>query len=166
MGAKNQAISKGIFSESSPAHGHGQPTTTTTRTRKPHGLIAEDCITDIISRTIPRHACHLSLFSKIFRSAADSDVVWERFLPPECQSIISKFSKLTLPGFAFQEGALSPPPSLDTQSGKICCMIFPRDLTITWGNLPTNWTWTSPPGARFISRLFLVTSSFIRTVFG
>lgn len=48
------------------------------------------------------------LFSKIFRSAADSDVVWERFLPPECQSIISKFSKLTLPDLRSKK-ELSPP---------------------------------------------------------
>ncbi|XP_044481110.1 putative F-box protein PP2-B12 [Mangifera indica] len=133
-------------------------------------LLPEGCIAAIISCTTPRDACRLSLVSSIFKSAAESDVVWERFLPREYQSIISKSSHCpscsSSPSFLLglplkkelflslcdhpiliDDGKKSF--SLDKQSGKICCMISSRDLMIVWGDTPTYWRWTSLPGARF-----------------
>ncbi|KAL6132450.1 hypothetical protein ACLB2K_064693 [Fragaria x ananassa] len=49
--------------------------------------LPEGCIAHIISLTTPRDACRLSLLSKLFRSAADSDAVWDKFLPPETRTM-------------------------------------------------------------------------------
>ncbi|XP_044481116.1 F-box protein At2g02240-like [Mangifera indica] len=81
----------------SMANHHQQRTTDSLQQQQleqgsPISLLPEGSIADIISRTTPRDACRLALFSKIFRSAAESDVVWERFLPPDYQTIISKSS--------------------------------------------------------------------------
>ncbi|XP_044481128.1 F-box protein SKIP3-like [Mangifera indica] len=81
----------------SMANHHQQRTTDSLQQQQleqesPISLLPEGCIADIISRTTPRDACRLALVSKIFRSAAKSDVVWERFLPPDYQTIISKSS--------------------------------------------------------------------------
>ncbi|KAK0606836.1 hypothetical protein LWI29_004979 [Acer saccharum] len=55
------------------------------------GMLAlpEDCIAAVISFTSPRDACHLACVSTTFRSAADSDIVWDRFLLTEYLSAIS-----------------------------------------------------------------------------
>ena len=52
--------------------------------------LPEGCIANVLSFTTPRDACALSLVSSAFRSAAQSDVVWERFLPSDYRSIISQ----------------------------------------------------------------------------
>ncbi|KAK0581379.1 hypothetical protein LWI29_013092 [Acer saccharum] len=51
--------------------------------------LPEGCIAAVISFTTPRDACHLACVSTTFRSATDSDVVWDRFLSPEYLSAIS-----------------------------------------------------------------------------
>ncbi|KAK0580802.1 hypothetical protein LWI29_006425 [Acer saccharum] len=58
------------------------------------GLLSlpEGCIAAVISFTSPREACHLACVSTTFRSAADSDVVWDRFLPQEYSSSWSSSS--------------------------------------------------------------------------
>ena len=45
-------------------------------------VLPEDCIAAVISFTTPRDACRLACVSTIFRSAADSNIVWDRFLCP------------------------------------------------------------------------------------
>lgn len=55
--------------------------------------LPEGCIANILSFTTPRDACVLSLVSSSFRSAAQSDVVWERFLPSDLHAIVSQTSK-------------------------------------------------------------------------
>uniref|UniRef100_A0A2P2M949 F-box protein PP2-B10-like n=1 Tax=Rhizophora mucronata TaxID=61149 RepID=A0A2P2M949_RHIMU len=52
--------------------------------------LPEGCIAEVLSLTGPRDACRLSAVSSTFRSAADSDAVWERFLPPDYRSILSR----------------------------------------------------------------------------
>ncbi|GAY31691.1 hypothetical protein CUMW_287780, partial [Citrus unshiu] len=47
------------------------------------------CISHIISLTTPGDACRLAVVSPVFKSAADSDLVWERFLPSDYKLIIS-----------------------------------------------------------------------------
>ena len=55
------------------------------------GILAlpEGCIANVISFTTPSDACRLACVSTTFRSAADSDVVWDRFLPSDYLSAIS-----------------------------------------------------------------------------
>jgi hypothetical protein len=52
--------------------------------------LPEECIATIISFTSPRDACRDALVSRMFGSAAGSDLVWKRFLPPDYQQIISE----------------------------------------------------------------------------
>ncbi|KAL6142953.1 hypothetical protein ACLB2K_061228 [Fragaria x ananassa] len=118
----------------------------------------EGCIAHIISLTTPRDACRLSLLSKLFRSAADSDAVWDKFLPPETRTMspeelgvfaarTKKEVFLALCPVLFREGKLSF--SLDKWSGKKCYMVSARELGVIWGNTPIYWRWISHPESRF-----------------
>lgn len=54
--------------------------------------LPEGCIANVLSLTCPRDASRLSLVASVFRSAAESDAVWDRFLPPDYRDIISRSS--------------------------------------------------------------------------
>ncbi|KAF5469341.1 hypothetical protein F2P56_013423 [Juglans regia] len=121
--------------------------------------LPQECIANIISGTSPRDACRLSLVSRAFESAATSNLVWERFLPPDCQEIISSSSSssslnmLTKKNLYFH---LCDNPILignsnnmsfqiDKLSGKKCLMLAARELSIIWGSgeTPHYWEWIS-----------------------
>lgn len=53
-------------------------------------LLPEGCIADAVSHTSPVDACRLALVASSFRSAAESDSVWERFLPSDYQELIAR----------------------------------------------------------------------------
>lgn len=59
--------------------------------------LPEGCIANILSFTSPRDVCRLSLLSSTFRSAAQSDAVWNKFLPSDFHTILSQSSSLSLP---------------------------------------------------------------------
>ena len=50
--------------------------------------LPEGCIAKILSYTTPVDVCRLSLVSKAFRSAAESDTVWDCFLLSDFTSFI------------------------------------------------------------------------------
>ncbi|KAK4855463.1 hypothetical protein QYF36_007673 [Acer negundo] len=129
-------------------------------------VLPEECISRIISFTSPRDACRSSVVSPAFKSAADSDAVWETFLPSDYQQIISSSSSTTttlvsLPKkdlyfylcdshLLVNNGTLSF--SLNKENGKKCYMVGARRLSITWGDEPRYWTWTDQrllPESRF-----------------
>ncbi|KAJ4957351.1 hypothetical protein NE237_014134 [Protea cynaroides] len=96
---------------------------------------------DILSRTSPRDACRLSVVSTIFRSVADSDSVWERFLPSDIQSILSTSVSSSLSNFSSKKELflhLSDNPvlinngtrtfGLEKCSGKKCYMVGAKEL--------------------------------------
>ncbi|XP_010264074.1 PREDICTED: putative F-box protein PP2-B12 [Nelumbo nucifera] len=125
--------------------------------------LPESCISNILSFTSPRDACRSAAVSSVFRSAAESNTVWDRFLPSDYQEILSR--------------AISPPPAsilsskkafyfhlcdhplliddgkksfrLDRCSGKKCFMLGARELSIIWGDTPEYWSWDSYPESRF-----------------
>nr|AWL54296.1 phloem protein 2-11 [Boehmeria nivea] len=126
--------------------------------------LPEECISHIISLTSPKDACRLSLVSPLFRSASDSDAVWENFLPNDYREIVSRRSGLdpiledSMPKKALffylcdnpiiiDNGTMSF--SMEKQSGKKCFMIGARGLGIIWGDTPEYWTWKSVPISRF-----------------
>ncbi|GAU20601.1 hypothetical protein TSUD_33370 [Trifolium subterraneum] len=125
--------------------------------------LPEGCIGDILSRTTPVDACRFSVVSKTFRSAADSDAVWNRFLPSDSNfidSIISQSPSLAnIPTKKALYLALSDRPiiidhgqksfQLDKKSGKICYMLAARALTIIWGDDLRYWDWIPMPDSRF-----------------
>ncbi|KAL5834465.1 hypothetical protein ACOSQ4_013962 [Xanthoceras sorbifolium] len=126
--------------------------------------LPEGCIAAAISFTSPRDACRLACVSTTFRSAAESDAVWDRFLPPEylsaiCDSGSGASSSPTMSSkkkfylrachnpILINEGKLSF--WLDKPSGKKCYMISARELKIVWSDTPAYWGWISLPEARF-----------------
>ncbi|KAI4346205.1 hypothetical protein L6164_013277 [Bauhinia variegata] len=54
--------------------------------------LPEECICRILSYTSPKEVCRSSLVHSAFRAAADSDSLWEQFLPLDCKEIISQSS--------------------------------------------------------------------------
>ena len=67
--------------------------------------LPDGCIATILSRTSPIDVGRFSVLSKTFRSVADSDDVWNCFLPSDISSI-SSHSLLHLPTFQ-PKGSLS-----------------------------------------------------------
>lgn len=53
-------------------------------------VLPEGCLSEILSLTSPRDVCRAASISKGFNTAADSDPVWERFLPPDYREIIGR----------------------------------------------------------------------------
>ncbi|TXG55903.1 hypothetical protein EZV62_017216 [Acer yangbiense] len=94
----------------------------------------------MISFTTPRDACRLACVSTIFRSAADSDIVWDRFLRPisHLESVSSSSKKeLYLCHNLIHNGKLSF--WFDRPSGKKCYMISPRELYSVGNDCPMLW---------------------------
>lgn len=52
--------------------------------------LPEGCIENVLSFTTPQDVARLSLVSSTFKSAAESDSVWDKFLPADYRSIISQ----------------------------------------------------------------------------
>ncbi|KAJ6758696.1 hypothetical protein OIU74_025364 [Salix koriyanagi] len=115
--------------------------------------LPEECWANVLSFTTPRDVCRFSAVSPIFKSAAESDVVWQSFLPNDLQSFLST----TAPdGSLLMSSASSKKEvyfsicdnpiivdngrksfSLEKKSGKKCYMLSARDLEITSGTLYT-----------------------------
>ncbi|KAH9680975.1 F-box protein [Citrus sinensis] len=122
-----------------------------------------ECISHIISLTTPRDACRLAVVSPIFKSAADSDLVWEKFLPTayklvisnsvSSSSLITSLSKKDLyfhlcrQPILINNGTMSF--ALEKETGKKCYMVGARGLCIELGSAPNFWEWTSLPESRF-----------------
>ncbi|XP_043720870.1 putative F-box protein PP2-B12 [Telopea speciosissima] len=126
--------------------------------------LPKDCFWNIlyVILTSPRDACRLSFVSTVFRSVADSDLVWERFFPPDIQQILSSsvspfpatysskkelFLHVCNNPFLIDRGTKTF--ALEKCSGKKCYMIGARELCIIWSNTPRYWTWRPLPESRF-----------------
>ncbi|BFG13767.1 hypothetical protein CerSpe_000430 [Prunus speciosa] len=120
-------------------------------------MLPAECISHIVSCTTPQDACRSSLVSHLFRIAADSDIVWERFLPQGYKEIISSsLNSLSKKDLYFHlcnhpiiigNGNMSM--ALEKQSGKKCYMVGARRLSIIGGDTPRYWQWISLPESRF-----------------
>lgn len=125
--------------------------------------LPEGCIANALSLTSPKDACRLSLVASTFRSAGESDVVWERFLPRDYYDIISRSigGPDSLAGGSKKELYLhlcdhpilidggTKSFSLEKWSGKKCYMLAARSLQIVWVDTPRHWRWISLPESRF-----------------
>ncbi|KAG1361502.1 F-box protein [Cocos nucifera] len=121
--------------------------------------LPEGCISHVISLTSPVDSCRSAAVCTTFRSAAVSDTVWERFLPPDYPSILSRAvnpveysSKKELffricETILIDDGNMSF--SLEKSSGATCYMLSARQLFIVWGGTPHYWTWHPLPDSRF-----------------
>ncbi|MFS8019185.1 putative F-box domain-containing protein [Helianthus anomalus] len=61
-------------------------------------VLPEGCLSEILSLTSPRDVCSAVGITKAFKSAADSDPVWERFLPPDYREVIARAAALVVFG--------------------------------------------------------------------
>jgi hypothetical protein len=52
--------------------------------------LPEELLVHVISLTSPAGACSAAAVSRAFRAAADSDVVWSRFLPQDIPRLAKK----------------------------------------------------------------------------
>ncbi|XWS57475.1 hypothetical protein CRYUN_Cryun09bG0177100 [Craigia yunnanensis] len=122
-------------------------------------LIPDDCFAHILSLTSPIDAFRISFVSSIIRVSANSDHVWEKFLPSDYQDILSKllhplvysskkelFLRLCNPHLI--DGG-NKTFSLEKSSGKIRYVLSARELNITWAENPLFWTWKPFPASRF-----------------
>ncbi|KAK6255148.1 hypothetical protein SCA6_016453, partial [Theobroma cacao] len=128
-------------------------------------VLPEECISYILSFTSPTDVCRSKLVSPVFRSAANSDTIWGKFLPSDCYEIISNASsslskRLTASmsktqlyfhlcnrGVLINNGTMSF--GLDKATGKKCYMMGARRLSIAEVNTPTKWRWKCLPQSRF-----------------
>ncbi|KAI3704255.1 hypothetical protein L1987_74471 [Smallanthus sonchifolius] len=123
-------------------------------------VLSEGCVSDILSNTSPRDACRAASISKGFNLAADSDAVWDRFLPPDHREVIARavspvvfdskkqlYHRLSESYILLDHGYLGF--KLDIESGGKCYMLGARDLSIAWGNDTCYWEWGHATGSRF-----------------
>ncbi|XP_062001889.1 F-box protein At2g02240-like [Rosa rugosa] len=116
------------------------------------------CQCDLIAS--PPDACRLSVLSRVIRLAAESDAVWDKFLPPETHEILSHsatasaakskkelYMSLSHSPVLIDDGTMSF--SLEKWTGKKCYMIAAKRLRIAWGDTPRYWQWITLPSTRF-----------------
>ncbi|XP_030957648.1 F-box protein PP2-B15-like [Quercus lobata] len=131
-------------------------------------MLPGDCVSKILSFTSPTDAYRSSMVSSMFHSAAESDVVWEMFYYKDVVSrLIAPLTFTTkkelfvcLCNLALIDGGRKS-FKLEKLSGKISYMLSARELSITWGNDPMQWSWKSIPQSRFSEVAKLRTTSWL-----
>ncbi|WZZ01967.1 hypothetical protein YC2023_074295 [Brassica napus] len=132
--------------------------------------LPEDCISMVVSHTSPRDACVVASVSKTVKSAAESDLVWDKFLPPEYSSLVPPRSldfsskKEIYMSLADDSVLIDDGKKVETfiesdsgkcsfwlekASGKKCYMLSAMDLKITWSDCPAYWKWKKDPESKF-----------------
>ncbi|XP_078440393.1 F-box protein PP2-B1-like [Wolffia australiana] len=123
--------------------------------------LPEGCISQIISFTSPRDSCRLAAVSTVFKSAAESDALWERFLPSDAQEWISRADgRIEYPSikdlyFGLCNSVLIDGGrksfAIERSSGKKIFLLSAKELRIIWSDSPNYWQWVSTSGSRFSS---------------
>ncbi|KAL9175124.1 hypothetical protein ABFS82_02G095300 [Erythranthe guttata] len=134
--------------------------------------LPEECLSHIISLTCPKDACRSSLVSCTFRDAADSDLVWNKFLPLDYSDIISNsvspfffsskkdlYAKLSSTPLLIDGGQKTF--LLDKHTNKRCYMLSARELSITWSTNSPYWHWKHLFHSRFPEAVELVMVSWL-----
>ncbi|KAL1810431.1 hypothetical protein ACET3Z_027421 [Daucus carota] len=65
--------------------------------------LPQECIEEVVWRVGPMEACRLSAVCKRFQSAAESDLVWDRFLPSDYQQLRDRADALPNMKFAHKK---------------------------------------------------------------
>ncbi|KAL4561135.1 hypothetical protein LXL04_033297 [Taraxacum kok-saghyz] len=123
-------------------------------------LISEGRVSHILSHTSPRDAGTASSISRGFKFFANSDAVWEQFLPADYQEIISRsvspvvysskkelYFRLCDSPILIDDGNMSF--SLNKHNGKKCFMVGAKALSIAWQDTLVFWRWRTLPESRF-----------------
>ncbi|KAL9839884.1 F-box protein SKIP3 [Arabidopsis thaliana] len=120
--------------------------------------LPEGCISNIISFTSPEDACVAAAVSKIFESAVKSDIVWEKFLPADYESLIpplrafsSKkelYFSLCSDPLLIEDGKMSL--WLEKASGKRCIMLSATAMNLSsMADMSQRFLWIPCPESRF-----------------
>ncbi|KAM3356907.1 F-box protein PP2-B10 [Capsicum galapagoense] len=125
-------------------------------------VLPEGCISEIISFTTPADAIRSSVISRGFKSAAESDIVWDKFLPSDHQQIVSRlfltakrtFTLDSLSLLSFLTRANCRVFGLKT-NGKKCYLLSARQLTISFSDNQFSWEHTFDADSRFPEVAFL-----------
>ncbi|PPE01944.1 hypothetical protein GOBAR_DD01020 [Gossypium barbadense] len=144
-------------------------------------LLPDDCFAHILSLTSPIDACRISLVSSSIRISANSDNVWEKFLPPDYQQILTRlrhpliFSskkhlffrwwikyeffnvKIHICSTRLWMQNMTLTFSLEKTTGKKQYMLSARELNIAWADNPLFWSWKPFPTSRFVEAVELRT---------
>jgi len=117
------------------------------------GDLPESCISHILCFTTPGDVCRLSAVNQTFRSAGNSDSVWEKMLPNQYPYLLARLdSPLEINSKKELYFALCHPNWIDGRTkkfwieqatGKLCFMLSARNLNITWGDDDRYWHWVS-----------------------
>ncbi|XP_030544853.1 F-box protein PP2-B15-like [Rhodamnia argentea] len=121
--------------------------------------LPELCVSAILALTSPEDARRLAPVSSTFRSAAQSDVVWDGFLPPDCDVLLARLVRPLKFGSKRELFlSLCQPQLIDSgrksfklerSSGKTSHVLSARELSIAWGDEPMYWSWKFVPDSRF-----------------
>ncbi|KAL4580548.1 hypothetical protein LXL04_016746 [Taraxacum kok-saghyz] len=136
--------------------------------------LPEDCIVDVLSRVSPRDVCRFTVTASAIRDAVESEVLWDKLLPPHYQEIISRsvspltfkskkdlFFKLSSP--LLIDGGLKT-FSIQKATGKKCYMLSARDLYIAWSANSLFWCWKPLIKSRFSEVVELRMTSWLEIV--
>ncbi|TMW89015.1 hypothetical protein EJD97_017752 [Solanum chilense] len=123
-------------------------------------MLPEGCISVIISFTTPVDAIRLSILSRGFKAAAESDIVWDKFLPSDHQHIVSRsvspilldnkkdlYFRLSESPILLDKGKMSF--WLEKTNGKKCYLLSSRQLTISYSDTELFWEYTFDADSRF-----------------
>ncbi|CAM0953697.1 unnamed protein product [Alopecurus aequalis] len=134
--------------------------------RTPVFDLPEACVAHVIALTSPRDACRCAAVSPCFRDAAESDTVWERFLPPDYRSILQlhqapaprsgtkvpstkKEAYLGLTDVAVLVDGGGMAVWLAKGSGAKCVALSARRLSLPWEDGEFSWRWMPHSLSRF-----------------
>ncbi|XP_042455596.1 F-box protein At2g02240-like isoform X2 [Zingiber officinale] len=132
------------------------------RSERDDGAVAvlpPECIAHVLSFTTPRDVCRASLVDKTFLATAETDALWERFLPSDRVEILSRavdpveyasnkelYFRLCNP-ILVDQAKMSF--QLEKATGKKWYMISAEKMQVTWGDTPQYWRWVSLKESRF-----------------
>ncbi|KAJ0262055.1 hypothetical protein HA466_0050560 [Hirschfeldia incana] len=132
-------------------------------------MVPEACVANIISFTSPADIFSSSAVSSVFRLAGDSDFVWEKFLPSEYRSLISRSTDRHQSFSSKKEiyKCLCSSLLIDNArklfkinklSGKISYILSARDISIPSSDQASYWSWSKVSNSRFSESAELITT--------
>ncbi|GAY50349.1 hypothetical protein CUMW_125890 [Citrus unshiu] len=99
-------------------------------------------ISHMISLTAPRDACRLAVVSPVFKSAADSDLVWEKFLPSDhkliipnsvsSSSLVTSLSKKVLIFHLYHHPIFINNGTMEKETGRKCYVVGARGYLLSF----------------------------------
>jgi hypothetical protein len=132
------------------------------------GDLPEACLAYTIALTSPRDACRFAAVSPSFRAAADSDDVWQRFIPKLDRRDVLLQQQPPAPNrdaaearkkdayLGLCDGGGVPVDGdggcrvwLERASGAKCYALSARRLSLPWDDGEYSWRWKTHPLSRF-----------------